>query len=373
MAWADQSSYCTSTRYTSNIGDTLSFSFTGVAVYVIGTVDCDWSGLIAIALDGAKPIIFDRRSCPNVAGQSLCEYPWFTSTNLANQTHTVTLNLTGPNPKSAPSGHIIADLRYITYTTLELETASSSSSSIIASTSASASYPTNTVPVASSSKSSSTGPIVGGVVGGILVLLLIALFFFCRNKKRNQRERADLLGDGVGRPPGWGDTTAPIDPGTTAMYEPVPVTFPPAAAAAVIPGVPSNNTSKVDLMGGQRVWTPYSDSAPPTSTVATAPGTSSAPSSSAGDFNPYAPQQLYNQNILDASVAAVQGQRESKGGRSGGTGASPASNASASGTAGTDGTTHDDLVHRIATTVAAMMMRGEGGENVHSPPPQYQR
>lgn len=81
----------------------------GTAIYVIGTVDCDWSGLISVALDGITGPTFDRRACVG----DLCEYPWFSKTNLDNSEHLLTVTLTGPERSAAPSKNIIADLRYL--------------------------------------------------------------------------------------------------------------------------------------------------------------------------------------------------------------------------------------------------------------------
>ncbi|KAG8853125.1 hypothetical protein FRB96_008376 [Tulasnella sp. 330] len=342
----------------------------GIAVYVIGTVDCDWSGLIAIGLDGEAPITFNRRSCPNVTGQSLCEYPWFTATDLPNQSHTVLLNLTGPNPKSTPSGNIIADMRYIIYTSLNPNTPSNV-------TTAASAAPTATTAVAASSSSghTHTGAIAGGVVGGVLLLLLIAIVLglLWRQKAKNEhaREQADLLGDGTmravgGLSPYWDNHhTVPGAQHPSAMYDPVTVTFGPAAAPVI--STPGSDLSKVEgggFGGAQPGWQPYVDANSGVPGVAVA-GTNSAPSSSAGgEFNPYAPPQMYA-NHLDAGVAAV---RDGKGGVVPVTGPSPA----LSNTSGTGSHNTEDLVHRIASTVAAMM-RGDGGvNNAASPPPLYQ-
>lgn len=84
--------------------------FVGVAIYVVGTVDCDWSGLISVSLDGTTAPTFNRRACVG----DICEYPWYTKTGLdATTKHALTITLTGPNPATAPSGNIIADLRYL--------------------------------------------------------------------------------------------------------------------------------------------------------------------------------------------------------------------------------------------------------------------
>ncbi|KAG8946636.1 hypothetical protein FRC04_011530 [Tulasnella sp. 424] len=133
------------------------------AVYVLGTVDCDWSGLINITLDKNTPSYFDRRACVG----DICDYPWFLATNLPNTQHTIIVTLTGPPISQAPSKNIIADFRYILYTIPD--------SSAVTSASASPSGTSTNLPNSDSQHKSVNGGLIGGVVAGVVILVLVVI------------------------------------------------------------------------------------------------------------------------------------------------------------------------------------------------------
>ena len=313
----------------------------GTAVYVVGTIDCDWSGLINIALDG-NAIVFNRRACSLLTNgvTSLCEYPWFTAANLDPTTnHNLTLALTGPPPGQAPSGHIIADLRYIEsvgscpsfpstesehqitrYTAVDPTDTASLASSTSSPASTSVGLPASAASQTSSqgpapAKHSNAGAIAGGVIAGIVgLLLLIAGIFFClRRRNRDSQHNAyrdpDL--DANPYPPADATVAAPYH-APAVMAETTPwhpgMLLAGAGTASTQPPSSERSTSSKDGFGAR--YTSVSNASPP-------------------------PTQTM-------SIAQPRNSMQEQ-----------------------------DMVHRIAASVAEMLRNPTGGNS--EPPPEYTR
>ncbi|KAG8989730.1 hypothetical protein FRB90_002106 [Tulasnella sp. 427] len=292
--------------------DFFTFSFTGTAIYVIGTVDCDWSGLINISLDNGSPANFDRRACIG----DICDYPWFTGTNLENKEHTLNITLTGPPIAQAPSKHIIADFRYILYTVPDTSSSSPSSSSPAG---------TSTSAPGTGSHKSVNGSLIGGVVAGVVILLLIGIIVFLLLARKRSRQRQP-------HPIDLGAEQHPLAPtGLTAPQDMVWTPWTPDGAVTT----PASETTK------SFSWTTSTAALIPPGALAA--GHTAAPSSSSGRES--------NSERTDSSGT---NQQQSLGN------ILPSS-------------TDPDLVQRISATVAAMLREGSSPPPAYEPPPPGQR
>lgn len=318
--WLNQQDYCSSTRYTSTIGDYFTFSFTGSGIYVIGTVDCDWSGLINITLDNGTPKNFDRRACVG----DICDYPWFTASGLANTEHTLNITLTGPPVSKAPSKNIIADFRYILYTVPDSPTVSASAvtSGAVASPSGTA---TN-LPDSGSEKKGVNGGLVAGVVVGVVILILIGIIAFLLLARKRARERQPHAID-------LGAEQHPLAP--TGLTVPQDMSW-----------TPWTPTASQDNMAGSQTGKSMSGYGSTTNLVAPAAiGTAHvAPPASTSGRDSNHPSEGTNSSGQHPTFA----------------GALPP-------------TTDPDLVQRISETVAAMIRDGNAPPPAYEPPPPAPR
>ncbi|KAG8971647.1 hypothetical protein FRC05_010903 [Tulasnella sp. 425] len=286
------------------------------AIYVIGTVDCDWSGLINITLDNNTPINFDRRACVG----DVCDYPWFTATNLPNTQHTLNLTLTGPPISKAPSKHIIADFRYLLYTVPD---ASSSVPSAVTSSVSPSGTSTN-LPDSGSQNKGVSGGVIGGVVAGIVIVILIGIiaFLLCARKRARDRQPHPIDLGGEQHPLAPTGLTAPQDMSWSPWIPDPSQDFGPTGGSQTSKSLMSLNTSTTNLVI-------------PSAQVA-------APTSSSGR------ESSHPSDGTDSS-----GQNRSLGG------ALPPS-------------TDPDLVQRISETVAAMLREGNAPPPAYEPPPPVQ-
>ncbi|KAG9050667.1 hypothetical protein FS837_003394 [Tulasnella sp. UAMH 9824] len=294
---------------------------TGSAIYVIGTVDCDWSGLINITLDNATPINFDRRACVG----DICDFPWFTASGLANAEHTLNVTLTGPPKSKAPSKNIIADFRYILYTVPD---GPSASASAVTSAAASPSGTATNLPDSSSQKQGVNGGLIGGVVAGIVIVILIGIIIWLVLARKRARERQ-------AHPIDLGAEQHPLAP--TGLTVPQDMTWTPWTPSA---------SQDSGIVAGSQIGKSFSQN---TSTVnLIAPGaiatTHAGPQSSSSGRGSVDQSERTNSSGQNQGIAHIL----------------PPS-------------TDPDLVQRISETVAAMIRDGNAPPPAYEPPPPAAR
>ncbi|PIL31265.1 hypothetical protein GSI_05963 [Ganoderma sinense ZZ0214-1] len=178
---------------------TISFSFTGTAVYVYNIVpntieSTDTLENITFTLDGSHAGTYVHN--PDSTTVLLYRQVVYKSTNLDNKEHTVVMRSSGLN-----ASLILFD--YAVYTTERTGTSSSSTSS--ASSSATSSP--------SSSHSMPVGAIAGGIVGGIAFLAFLAIAGFCIQRRRHPKEPQPLSGHLEIKPFVEGADGSPYTPG----------------------------------------------------------------------------------------------------------------------------------------------------------------
>lgn len=157
---------------------TISFSFTGTAVYVFNIIPntlnfTDTLADVTFTVDGAHGDEYVHT--PDSTSTFLYRQLVYKSTGLANQEHSVIMSSTGTK-----SSLILFD--YVVYTAEQSITSSGMSTS---STSSASSSATSTP---SSSHSTPVAAIAGGVVGGIAFLAILAVVGFIFRRRRNPKQ-----------------------------------------------------------------------------------------------------------------------------------------------------------------------------------------
>ncbi|KAG8787406.1 hypothetical protein FRC12_015594 [Ceratobasidium sp. 428] len=148
-------------------GSTITFKFTGTAVWYYAAMFNRFSGTANISLDGGPADVINTH-----AGHALLQRLLWSKTGLSDGEHTVVLEHVGTEST-------FANLDFFRY----LPSGNSSSS------------PTTSQPQKSSSNA---GAIVGGVIGGLgLVAILIFLFVYLRRRRAEQPTDPDLLAPAV--------------------------------------------------------------------------------------------------------------------------------------------------------------------------------
>ncbi|KAM5539937.1 hypothetical protein V8D89_006440 [Ganoderma adspersum] len=185
---------------------TISFSFTGTAVYVYNivpnTVDfTDTLANITFTLDGSHAGTYLH--VPDPTTVFLYRQVVYKNTNLANQEHTVEMRSSGTN-----ASLILFD--YVIYTA---EETSSSSSGTSSSTTSSSSSSATSAPSSSSSHSTPVGAIAGGIVGGIAFLAILAVVGFFFRRRHNPEEPQPLSAHLEFKPFVEGTDGGPYTPG----------------------------------------------------------------------------------------------------------------------------------------------------------------
>ncbi|KAG8902191.1 hypothetical protein FRC01_009642 [Tulasnella sp. 417] len=291
----------------------------GSAIYVIGTVDCDWSGLINITLDNATPKNFDRRACIG----DICDYPWFTASGLSNTEHTLNVTLTGPPVSKAPSKNIIADFRYILYTVPD---GPSPSASAVTSAAASPSGSATNLPDSGSQNKGVNGGLIGGVVAGVVIGILIGIIAFLLLARKRARDRQ----------------AHPIDLG-----------------AEQHPLAPTGLNIPQDMS-----WTPWTPSASQDSGIIAGSQSGKSFSGNTSTANLVAPVAITTTHVASSSSgrdSIDQSERTNSSGQNQGIAqVLPPS-------------TDPDLVQRISETVAAMIREGNAPPPAYEPPPAAPR
>ncbi|KAJ7595425.1 hypothetical protein C8J56DRAFT_922276, partial [Mycena floridula] len=175
------SEYNSTTHFASNGGNSLSFSFDGSNVAIVGTIPTGSSVSSSYSIDGGLVIAY---SSPIVANTTY-SVTFFDSGTLPNDSHTVSVIYTGGNTYF---------LDYIEYSVPIAGSSPSPSSTL------SNQKPSETTTSASSSAQNRSA-VIGGVTAAVVVILIIAailvfLWHRRRTKYSNTRETGPIVLDG---------------------------------------------------------------------------------------------------------------------------------------------------------------------------------
>ncbi|KAG9031774.1 hypothetical protein FRB95_002314 [Tulasnella sp. JGI-2019a] len=177
---------CPQSYYTFAKGSYMTFTFTGVALEIVGTYSPN-GGVLDIKLDNVPTEL-------DVYGPSIiCNMQLFEAPQLANGTHTLTMTLATDSPE-ALGGYPYIEINRATYTVLDpgdvvgpissssISSATSSSASTLSSTSSVAANSTSAV--SASAKSGVSGAMLGVIIAAVLIFiaLLVLLFYFLRRR-----------------------------------------------------------------------------------------------------------------------------------------------------------------------------------------------
>ncbi|KAK7461759.1 hypothetical protein VKT23_008189 [Stygiomarasmius scandens] len=187
------------TKESTNVGDSMEFTFAGTSVALYGIFDWRASGSVTVDFTVTNPILessppyFEQRlftfltpNDPQLLNST--NYLLFNHSSLASGNHTLTLNVTS----IFGSRSLIID--YLTY---EPNFGSLRDKPHFTSTPASNPEPNNTTGNTSSDKSLNTKAIAGGVIGGMFVTFTLGLFVWYQRRRgyqfRNILTNADSL------------------------------------------------------------------------------------------------------------------------------------------------------------------------------------